>query len=136
MVLKSRVSNESNSTKIRGKITKIRGKIRGKITWENPRVLHFPTQHSYTDPHVDSLWIGRPKMGGTQSRSWLFLRTWTAKKCVPICLFLSRCTHTLGILWYKYNVFHQRKEGLLITLHLGCIVVCIKKTGSIRDTRC
>jgi hypothetical protein len=28
------------------------------------------------------------------------------KKCVPICLILSRCTRTLGILWF--NVFHQR----------------------------
>jgi hypothetical protein len=29
------------------------------------------------------------------------------KKCVPICLLVSRCTHTLSIL--LFNVFHQRK---------------------------
>jgi hypothetical protein len=40
------------------------------------------------------------------------------KKCVPICLFLSRCTHTLGILWY--NVFHQRE--LVIMTRTRCYV--------------
>jgi hypothetical protein len=38
---------------------------------------------------------------------FLFFRFFSKKKCVPLCLFLSRCTHSLDIL--LFNVFQQRK---------------------------
>ena len=35
-----------------------------------------------------------------------FFQIFFKKKCVSLCLFLSRCTHSLDIL--LFNVFHQR----------------------------
>ena len=40
------------------------------------------------------------------------------KKSVLLCLFLSRCTHSLGIL--LFNVFHQRK--LVIMTKRSCFM--------------
>jgi hypothetical protein len=83
------------------------------------------TVYNHIQPYMGTLVTGQQDTPALcpANRVFFWREIFFWKKCVPICLFLSRCRHTWGILWF--NVFHQRK--ILIMTKTKSLPSCVPR---------